>query len=45
MIRCPTSFIAFAWDAKAVHVDPEFSDPGMTNESGSRKFCDISHAT
>jgi hypothetical protein len=32
-------------DPKAVRADPEFSDPGATNESGSRKFCDISYAT
>lgn len=31
-------------DAKAVRADPDFSDPGVVNESGSRKFCDISHA-
>jgi hypothetical protein len=32
-------------DAKAVRADPEFSDLGIINEGGSRKFCDISHAT
>ena len=32
-------------DAKAVRADPEFRDPGVTNEAGSRKFCDISHTT
>jgi hypothetical protein len=32
-------------DAKIVRSDPEFSDPGVTNESGSRKFCDVSYAT
>lgn len=31
-------------DAEKVRADPEFQDPGMVNESRSRKFCDISNA-
>lgn len=31
-------------DAKQVRSHPEFSDPGITNQTRSRKFCDISRA-
>lgn len=31
-------------DADHVRADPEFRDPGMVNESRSRKFCDVSNA-
>jgi hypothetical protein len=37
-------FTCLGVDAAAVRADPEFRDPGPTNLSASRKFCDISLA-
>jgi hypothetical protein len=37
-------FTCLDLDAAAVRADPEFRDPGPTNLSATRKFCDISQA-